>query len=89
VFAPYLKKHGKQPGIAAFVNGVTTAATGAIVGAVIVLGRRSLIDFPTILIAVVTLALLWKFKQKLPEPVIVVIAAVVGLVIYPLTHPLS
>lgn len=89
VFAPYLKKHGKQPGIAAFVNGVTAAATGAIVGAVIVLGRRSLIDIPTVLIAVVTLALLWKFKQKLPEPVIVAIAAVVGLVIYPLTHPLS
>jgi chromate transporter len=89
VFAPYLKKHGKHPGIAAFVNGVTAAATGAIVGAVIVLGRRSLIDLPTVLIAVVTLALLWKFKHKLPEPVMVAIAAVVGLIIYPLTHSVS
>lgn len=89
VFAPYLKKHGKQPGIAAFVDGVTAAATGAITGAVIVLGRRSLIDLPTVLIAVVTLALLWKFKHKLPEPVMVAIAAVVGLVIYPLTHSVS
>jgi chromate transporter len=86
IAAPYFKKHGKQPGIAAFVRGVTAAATGAITGAVIVLGRRSLIDIPTVLIAVVTLVLLWKFKQKLPEPVMVLLAAAVGLAIYPLTH---
>jgi chromate transporter len=84
--APYFKKHGKQPGIAAFVKGVTVAATGAITGAVIVLGRRSLIDIPTILIALLSLALLWKFKKKLPEPLLVLGAAIVGLVIYPITH---
>lgn len=85
--APYFKKHGKKPAIAAFVNGVTVAATGAIAGAVVVLGRQSLRDIPTVLIGVVTLALLWKFGKKLPEPIIVVISAIVGLVIYPLTHP--
>jgi chromate transporter len=84
--APYFKKHGKQPGIAEFVNGVTVAATGAIAGAVIVLGRKSIIDIPTALIALVTLALLWYFKKKLPEPIVVLAAALVGLVIYPLTH---
>lgn len=86
IAAPYLKKHGKHPGIAAFVSGVTAAATGAILGAVIVIGKRSLIDLPTTLIAIVTLALLWKFK-KLPEPLLVLAAAIVGLVVYPLTHP--
>src|SRR4029079_17027936 len=40
--APYFKKNGKKPGIAAFVDGVTAAAVGAIAGAVIVLGRRTL-----------------------------------------------
>src|SRR5947209_4645750 len=45
--APYFKKHGKRPAIAAFVNGVTAAAIGAITGAVIVLGRRSIIDLQT------------------------------------------
>lgn len=86
IAAPYFKKHGKQPGIAAFVSGVTAAATGAITGAVIVLAQRSLIDIPTILIALISLTLLWKFKQKLPEPVLVVVAAIVGIVVYPLTH---
>jgi chromate transporter len=84
--APYFKKHGKQPGIAEFVNGVTVAATGAIAGAVIVLGRKSILDIPTALIALVTLGLLWHFKKKLPEPIVVLAAALIGLVIYPLTH---
>jgi chromate transporter len=84
--APYFKKYGKRPEIAAFVNGVTTAAIGAITGAVIVLGRRSITDIPTALLALSTLALLWKTK-KIPEPVIVLAAAVIGLVLYPLVQP--
>jgi chromate transporter len=85
--APYFKKHGKQPGVAAFVEGVTVAAIGAITGAVVVLGKRSLVDIPTVIVAVVTLALLLIFKKKLPEPLIVLVSALLGLVIYPLTHP--
>jgi chromate transporter len=82
--APYFKKYGKQPGIAAFVKGVTVAATGAITGAVIVLAKRSLIDIPTVAIALVSIALLWKFKKKLPEPLLVLGAAIAGLILYPL-----
>ncbi len=84
--APYFKKHGKQPGIAAFVKGVTVAATGAIMGSVIVLARRSLIDIPTVAIALLSFALLWQFKKKLPEPLLVLSSALVGLVLYPLIH---
>ena len=79
--APYFKKHGKVPGVVAFVDGVTAAAIGTITGAVVVLGKRSIIDVPTILLALITVALLWKFK-KLPEPVIVAAAAVIGLLVY-------
>lgn len=84
--APYFKKHGKSPAISAFVKGVTVAATGAIAGAVVVIGRQSLRDIPTVLIALVTLAVLWRFGKKIPEPVIVVIAALAGLILYPLMH---
>ncbi|MBI2771245.1 MAG: chromate transporter [Burkholderiales bacterium] len=84
--APYFKKHGRHPGLIAFVDGVTAAAIGAITGAVIVLGQRSVIDWVTAILAVGTAAALWKFK-KLPEPVIVVIAAIAGFLVYPLmTH---
>jgi chromate transporter len=84
--APYFKKHGKNPKISAFVNGVTVAATGAIAGAVVILGRQSLKDIPTLLIGLVTLAALWKFGKKLPEPVVIAIAAIAGLILYPLVH---
>jgi len=86
--APYFKKHGKRPGIAAFVDGVTAAAIGAIAGACVVLGRRTIFgeswmpDVPKLVILLVTLGLLLKFK-RLPEPIVVLAAALVGLVIYP------
>lgn len=83
--APYFKKYGKLPGVMAFVDGITAAAVGAITGSVIVIARRSIVDLPTLAIALVAVVLLWKFK-KLQEPVIVAAAAVVGLVIYPLLH---
>lgn len=83
--APFFRKYGKRPAIATFVTGVTAAATGAITGAVIVLGKRSINDVPTALLATATLLLLWKTK-KVSEPVIVLAAALIGLIIYPLTH---
>lgn len=83
--APYFKKYGKLPAIVAFVDGVTAAAVGAITGSVIVLAKRSIVDVPTALMALLTIAVLWKFK-KLQEPVVVVSAALIGLVLYPLTH---
>jgi chromate transporter len=81
--APYFRKYGKLPSILAVVDGVTAAAVGTIAGAVVVLGKRSITDIPTILILLVTIALLVKVK-KFPEPAIVALSAVVGLVVYPM-----
>ena len=81
--APYFKKHGKRPGIVAFVDGVTAAAIGAITGAVIVIGQRSITDAPTAALALLTVGVLWRFK-KLPEPLLVLAAALLGLLIHPL-----
>lgn len=81
--APYFKKYGKRSDIAAFVEGITAAAIGALSGAVVVIAGRSVRDIPTVIIALVTLAILWKTK-KVPEPVLILAAAVIGLVIYPL-----
>jgi chromate transporter len=78
--APYFKRYGKRADIAAFVTGVTAAATGAIMGAVVVLGRRSVVDLPTALLAILTALLLFKTK-KVPEPVIIGVAAALGVVI--------
>ena len=81
--APYFKKYGKLPGVIAFVDGITAAAIGAITGAVIVIAKRSISDIPSAVICLITIALLWKFK-KLQEPIIIVAAALAGLILYPL-----
>jgi chromate transporter len=81
--APYFRKHGKRPAIVAFVDGCTAAAIGTIAGAVVVLGKRSIVDVPTAALMLVTIVLLWKVK-KMQEPIIVALAAVAGLAIYPL-----
>jgi chromate transporter len=77
VLAPSYKRWAKNPQLNAFVRGVTAAATGAIAGAVIVLARRSIYDLPTIAIAVLSLAVL--FRWKVPEPYIIAVAAVAGV----------
>lgn len=78
--APYFKKYGKNPAIKAFVDGVTAAAIGAIAGAVLVLSKRALTDVTTILMAVTTAVMLFRFKQ-LREPFIILIAALIGILI--------
>jgi chromate transporter len=80
IAAPYFKKYGKHPAIKAFVEGVTAAAIGAIAGAVLVLGQRTLTDLPTLLIALTTAVILFIFK-KLPEPVVIAVAACLGLIL--------
>jgi chromate transporter len=70
----------------AFVDGVTAAAIGAITGAAIVIGERSITDWVTALIALATAGVLWRWK-KVPEPAIVLVAALIGLAVHPLmTH---
>jgi len=77
VLAPSYKRWAKNPQLNAFVRGVTAAATGAIAGAVVVLARRSIYDLPTVSIGVLSLAVLMKWK--VPEPLIITVAAVAGL----------
>jgi chromate transporter len=78
--APYFRRFAQNRQIKAFVDGVTAAATGAIAGAAFVLGRRAIFDVPTALIALVTLALLLRFK-KVPEPLVILAAGLVGLLL--------
>jgi chromate transporter len=82
--APWFKRHRDNPQLKAFVDGATAAATGAITGAVIVLGLRAITDIPTAIIASVSLAVLWRYK--ISEPIIVTISGVVGLILWPLVR---
>jgi chromate transporter len=78
--APYYERYATKKGIADFVAGVTAAATGAIAGAVFVLGRRALVDATTIVICAVAFIVITVTK-KVPEPLLIVAAAIAGLVL--------
>lgn len=77
---PWFKKHGANPQLKAFVDGVTAAAVGAITGAVFVLGSQAVRDVPTAVIAGASLLALAFFK--VPEPALVGAAGLLGLAFY-------
>jgi chromate transporter len=66
------------------VDGAIAAATGAITGAVVLLGARAIIDWPTTVIGLISLGVLRRFK--VPEPVLVALSGLVGLVLWPLVR---
>lgn len=76
--APHFKRWSRNGVIRAFVDGVTAAATGAIAGSAFVLGRRAIVDPGSALIAAGALLVAWRFR-KVPEPVTIVAAAVIGI----------
>jgi chromate transporter len=82
--APWFVRHRNNAQLRAFSDGATAAASGAITGAVVVLGQRAIIDLPTAAIAMGSLGLLWRFK--VPEPLLVLVAGLAGLVLSPLVR---
>ena len=80
IVSPYFKRLVANPQLKAAVEGVTAAATGAIAGAVVVLGRRAIHDVPTTLIGFATLIVI--LRWKVPEPFVVLLAAILGVLIH-------
>jgi chromate transporter len=80
LLAPYFIKIAENASIKSFVDGITAAVMGALVGAVIIMTQRSIIDLPTVIIAVAVLLILFYYKN-IKEPYIILISALVGLLI--------
>ena len=71
----------RNPQLRAAVAGITAAATGAIAGAVFVLARRALTDWPTWTIFAVALGLIL-FVKRMPEPLLLLAAGLIGVFIH-------
>jgi len=82
--SPWFKRHRDNAQLKAFVQGATAAATGAITGAVVILGQRAIVDVPTAAIALISLGVLWHFKPH--EPLVVSAAGLAGLILWPLVR---
>ena len=80
ILAPHFKKIAKNKSVKAFVDGITAAVIGALVGSVIIIATRSIVDIPTAIIAISAVLILIYIK-KIHEPHIILAAALVGLLI--------
>jgi chromate transporter len=76
----YIIRNRERPAIKGFVKGATSAATGAIAGAAAILAQGSIVDAPTAVIGLASLLILWRFK--IPEPILIVVAAIAGVILY-------
>jgi chromate transporter len=79
IVGPFYKRFSGNTQVRAFVQGVTAAATGAIAGAVVVLGKHSIQDYWTVGIALTTLLVLMRWK--IPEPLIIGVAGLLGIAV--------
>lgn len=80
VLARGFKRATQRPWVRAVVEGITAAAAGAIAGAAIVLGRRALIDLPTVLFFAVALLIILR-TRRVPEPVLLLVSGVAGVLL--------
>lgn len=78
--APYFKRIAKNISVKAFVDGITAVVIGALVGAVIVIAQRAIIDLPTALIAIASVLALIYIK-KIKEPQLILVSALAGILI--------
>ncbi|MDI4238450.1 chromate efflux transporter [Bradyrhizobium sp. Arg237L] len=85
IAAPLLARHRGNPNVQGFVKGAYAAAIGTILGACILLGKIAIGDWLTIAIALVSLAVL--FRWKVSNPMFIAATAIVGLVAYPWLQP--
>ncbi len=80
ICAPYFKKYGNNKSIKSFVEGITASVIGSLVGAVIIIGTRSITDITTAIIAISSILALIYIK-KIQEPYIILISAIIGLIL--------
>jgi chromate transporter len=80
ILYPLFDRWSANPQVNTFVKGVTAAAAGAIAGACFVLGKRAIFDLPTAALALAAFLLLWRFK--VPEPLLIIAAGLIGIAVF-------
>jgi chromate transporter len=83
--APILVRHRENPNVQGFIKGAYGAAIGTILGACVLLSKIAIGDWLTVLIAICSLVVL--FRWKVSYPLLVGVTAVIGLIAFPLLQP--
>ncbi|MGH7467061.1 MAG: chromate efflux transporter [Longimicrobiales bacterium] len=80
LLAPWFDRWVGAPALQHAIAGLAAAATGSLAGAALIIARRAVPDLPALLIAALSLAASYRFRW-LADPVLVLCAAVVGVVL--------
>jgi len=83
--APILVRNRANLNVKGFVKGAYAAAIGTILGACVLLGKIAIGDWLTVLIALVSLIVLVRWKVS--NPVLVAATAMIGLIAFPILQP--
>ena len=78
----FFRRYENHPRLLGFTKGATAAAAGAIAGAAILIARETISGGLSAAIALVALALLLQRRVKVPEPAIVALGAVAGVLLH-------
>ena len=78
---PLFRRYENHPRLRGFVKGATAAAAGAIAGAAIVIGRQTISGWLEVVIGLLALLVLLQPRVKVPEPALVALAALAGIVL--------
>ena len=85
IVAPILVRYRTNTHVQGFIKGAYAAAIGTILGACVLLGKIAVGDWLTALVALGSLAVL--FRWKVSNPLLVAATAIIGLVAFPLLKP--
>src|SRR5206468_3815036 len=85
IVAPILVRYRTNPNVQGFIKGAYAAAIGTILGACVLLGKIAIGDWLTVLVALASLVVL--FRWKVSNPLLVAATAIIGLIAFPLLKP--
>jgi chromate transporter len=85
IAAPLLARYRHIAYVQGFIKGAYAAAIGTILGACFLLGKIAIGDWFTALIALGSLAAL--FRWKMSNPLLIAVCTALGLVAFPLLQP--
>ncbi len=86
IATPLLRRYRANLRVQGFIRGITSAVVGALVGTTVLVGLSAIGDLLTTALALGGLALVLASK-KLPEPLLVAAAALIGLLAYQWLQP--
>jgi len=86
VATPVLRRYRKNPQVQGFIQGITSAIVGALVGTSLLVAQSAVGDLFTIIVALCSLTVVI-LLEKIPEPLLVLAGAIAGLAEFHWLHP--